>query len=216
MERLLYAWDPLCGWCYGFIPVLRGVAERRPDLPIDLRMGGLVTGERVGPYRAQADYIRKASQRMREVTGRAPSQAFLDGPLASDTISSSARPCAVAMRVREAAPERAVAYAHALQEAHFEEGLDLNEAETHEHAMERAGVDTDPTVPSLEEAEALVADEFAAVRGLGVTSYPTVLRAADGRLQALALSYDVETFMAGLERPPQDLRYGLPAGSPDA
>ena len=215
MERLLYAWDPLCGWCYGFIPVLRALAERRPDLPVDLRMGGLVTGERVGPYRRQADYIRGASERMREVTGRAPSQPFFDGPLASDTVSNSARPCAVTLRVREAAPEHVVAYAHALQEGHFEDGLDLNEADTHRLAMEKAGIDADPSVPSLEEAEALVADEFAAVRGLGVTSYPTVLRATDGRLQPVPLSYDVETFMAGLERPPQDLRYGLPAGSPD-
>ena len=55
--RLIYGFDPLCGWCFGFGPALRALREALPDLEIELRMGGLVTGGRIRPYIESAEYI---------------------------------------------------------------------------------------------------------------------------------------------------------------
>ena len=82
--ELVYAFDPLCGWCYGFGGALRALRGARPDLRIALRMGGLVTGDRIGLYSAAAEYIRTASARLTAVTG-----AALD--LRQET--GDARPC---------------------------------------------------------------------------------------------------------------------------
>ena len=229
MDRILYAYDPLCGWGYGFIPVMRAVAEAHPHVPIDVRMGGLVTGERVAPYSAAAGYIQQAARRMADVTGRPLSPAFFDQILTRDDIvSNSNQPCAAVLHVRETSRERgdplgrqALAYAHALQEAHFEDAMDVNDPATHRTVMERVGLDMDvPDIsrdpqtgdgPMMEAVER----EFATVRALGISSYPTVLVAADKRLSPVPLSYDPDEFLAALATPAQDLRYGLPAGSPD-
>ena len=220
MDRILYAYDPLCGWCYGFIPVMRAVAEAHPHVPIDVRMGGLVTGERIGPYSDAAGYIRGAAERMAEVTGRPLSQAFFERILTRDDIvSNSAQPCAAVLRVRErgdALGRQALAYAHALQEAHFEDAMDVNDPATHRAAMERIGLDME--VPDISRDGPLMDDverEFATSRALGISSYPTVLVAADKRLSQVPLSYDPDEFLAALSTPAQDLRYGMPAGSPD-
>jgi putative protein-disulfide isomerase len=76
MAELIYGFDPLCGWCYGIVPAVRRVAEDHPEIPIRLVMAGLVSGERVGPYGEMEGYIRGASGRLREVTGRGPTEAF--------------------------------------------------------------------------------------------------------------------------------------------
>ena len=223
MDRILYAYDPLCGWCYGFIPVMRAVADAHPDVPIDVRMGGLVTGERIAPYSAARPYIMQASKRMTDVTGRPLAPAFFDEILTRDDIvSNSQQPCAAVLHVREATRKadplgrQALAYAHALQEAHFEDAMDVNDPATHRAVMERVGLDLD--VPDISRDASIMDDmerEFAAARALGISSYPTVLVSADKRLSPVPLSYDPDTFLQALRQPAQDLRYGMPAGSPD-
>ena len=219
IERIIYAYDPLCGWCYGFIPVMRAVAEAHPVTPIDVRMGGLVTGERVAPYSAARPYIVQAAARMGDVTGRPLSDAFFEEILTRDDIvSNSAQPCAAVLAVREGGDplgRQALAYAHALQEAHFEEAMDVNDPATHAHVAARVGVEA-PTVPDYQGAQDAVAAEFAAARALGISSYPTVLKMADKRLSMVPLDYDPAKFLDELATPAQDLRYGMPAGSPDA
>ena len=219
IERILYAYDPLCGWCYGFIPVMRAVAEAHPETPIDVRMGGLVTGERVATYSAARSYIEQAAARMGQVTGRPLSQAFFDRILTRDDImSNSAQPCAAVLAVREAGDplgRQTLAYAHALQEAHFEEAMDVNDPATHRKVAERVGVEA-PEVPDYEEAQEAVEAEFATSRALGISSYPTVLKMADKRLSTVPLDYDPDRFLDELATPAQDLRYGMAAGSPDA
>ena len=48
--RLTYAFDALCGWCYGFAPALHRFATDNADR-IELRVlsGGLFTGPRALP-----------------------------------------------------------------------------------------------------------------------------------------------------------------------
>ena len=221
IERIIYAYDPLCGWCYGFIPVMRAVAEAHPQVPIDVRMGGLVTGERVAPYSAARGYIVQAAARMGQVTGRPLSDAFFEKILTrDDIISNSAQPCSVVMQVREGSDDplgrKTLAYAHALQEAHFENAMDINDVATHHAVAERVGVAMDLVMPSREDAQGQMEQEFAAARALGLNSYPTVLKMADKRLSVVPLDYDPAKFLDELATPAQDLRYGMAAGSPDA
>ena len=216
-ERILYAYDPLCGWCYGFIPVMRAVRDAYPDTPIDVRMGGLVTGDRVSPYSDARAYIEDAAKRMGEVTGRPLSRRFFDELLSrADVISNSAQPCAAVLHVREQAPDLELEFAHALQEAHFEEAMSYDDAATYRTVMDRLGIDApDPDIATDGEGVRAAEQEFADTRALGIGSYPTVLVVRDKRLAPVPLTYDPKEFLGALAKPAQDLRYGLPAGSPD-
>jgi len=196
MIRLLYGYDPLCGWCYGFVPALRHLREQRPDVVIRPVMGGLVTGERIGRYADMGGYIRGASARMTAVTGMALSPAFFDRIIGNpDAVASSVVPCAAVLQVRAVAPERAADYASAIQIAHFGEGEDLNDPATHARVARGLGIDVRFDLPAQQVEPKALTEEFAATRALGISSYPTVILERSGRRTTLPTTYDPETLV---------------------
>ncbi len=201
--HLIYGFDPLCGWCYGLIPAMRRLREARPDLPVDLVCGGLVTGERVGPYRAMAGYVREASARMTATTGQPLSEAFfalIEGP-DSPEHSGSAVPTRPILAIRERGDD-ALAYAHALQEAHFGDGLDLNAPDTHRAVAARLDIVAPPLedLDSIDEHDPEIAAEFARARVLGIRSFPTLLAVIDGTPRPVPLDYAPDALVANVER----------------
>ncbi|MEJ6393121.1 hypothetical protein V8J82_07645 [Gymnodinialimonas sp. 2305UL16-5] len=97
MARLTYVYDPLCGWCFGFIPTLRHFAETNPDVEIDAVPSGLVTGDRVGPYSDMLSYIRGAGLRMTAVTGQAMGEPFFEMMRQDETPLSISAPPSLAV-----------------------------------------------------------------------------------------------------------------------
>lgn len=177
MTRLVYGYDPLCGWCYGFIPAMRAVASAFPELEIELRLGGLVTGARIRPYSELADYIRGASKRMEAVRGVALGEAFHTNILAHSSIAaSSLPPSAAILRVRDACGSRAaLAFAASVQTAHFRDGRDLNDGAVYRElaAASGWGLQFDRSDPY--EARPDLEREFAETRAAGISSFPTLI-----------------------------------------
>ena len=185
--HLVYGFDALCGWCFGFVPAMRAVGEAHPDLPVVLALPGLVTGERVGPYAEMETYIRGASERLRAVTGRAPSDAFFELIRRSGVRGDSGPPTAAMAWVRRHAPDQLLAFAHAITEAHFERGADLNDPATHEAAMAELGIDA----PSPELGDqTLVQREWAAGRALGIQSFPTLAFVRGEKAEVMPSRYE--------------------------
>jgi putative protein-disulfide isomerase len=195
--RIVYAFDPLCGWCHGFGPALDALRAAFPDVPLDLRLGGLVTGARIGPYAAMGPYIRGASARMTAVTGVPLGAAFFDRILGdSGAVASSIPPCDVLLQARAVDPARVPDLARAMQDAHFTRGADLNDPSVHADLAARLGLDLRPDVPGPHDLRPALAAEFAVTRALGVASYPTVLVTADGRPpRGVDIAYDPATMV---------------------
>ena len=42
--QLIFVGDPMCSWCYGFGKELSAVLQARPDLPLQIVVGGLRAG----------------------------------------------------------------------------------------------------------------------------------------------------------------------------
>jgi putative protein-disulfide isomerase len=189
--RLVYGFDPLCGWCYGFAPALRALRAALPELAIDLRMGGLVTGDRIGPYADAAAYVAGASARMTAVTGVALGPAFhariLHDPA---VVASSVPPCDALVQVRAVAPESAPDMAEALQIAHFRDGRDLNDASVYADIADALGIAATFDLPGPRDVRPALAREFAAGRALGLTSFPSLLLAAGGQTRRIEVAYD--------------------------
>ena len=184
---LIYGFDPLCGWCYGLVPAMRRLRAERPDISVRLAMAGLVTGARAGPYAEAEPYIRGASRRLAEVTGRAPSQAFFD-LIATPGVRGDSGPPSVAIDVvRRRAPGVAVEFAHAVIEAHFERGADLNRPETYAPLL--AGLGLDPALPDLADP-ALAEAAWAEGRAMGLSSYPTLILRRGDASEVLPTTYE--------------------------
>ncbi len=186
-DVLIYGFDPICGWCYGFAPAMRAIRAAHPGLPVRLAMSGLVTGPRAGPAAAKLDYVRGAALRLEAVTGRAPSPAFYDWMASPGARADSGPPAAAIDAVLRARPEAAIPFAHAVIEAHYGRGMDPNDPAAYapllaEHA---------PGVVLPDIFDRAVQDAaFADGRALGIASFPTLaLLRADGAAQVLPAEY---------------------------
>ena len=192
--RLIYGFDPLCGWCYGFAPAMRAVVAAHPDMPVTLALPGLVTGARIGPYAEMEGYIRGASDRLRAVTGRAPSEAFFAHITTPGVTGNSHPPIAAIAEVAEAAPEAELAFAHAICEAHFERGADLNRPETHAEIAAELGLDLRPDPSDTARAMSRMREDAA----YGISSFPTLIVAEGDRGIALPSVYGLDEAVAAV------------------
>jgi putative protein-disulfide isomerase len=180
MKEIIYIYDALCGWCYGFSPVVKQLKTQYGNqLAFSVRSGGMVTGERVEPFAKKAAYIKGAIPRVEEVAGVKFGEAFINGPLASPTYLSDSTPPAVALAAfRSFAMGQAVEFAHEVQRAFYSEGKDLHAEKTYTEIAQRlAGV---PEADFLARYRSPLyriqaEDEFMEVQGWGVQSFPTLL-----------------------------------------
>jgi len=176
-KRLLYIFDPLCSWCYGFSPVvsrLRDATRRRATW--ELLAGGMVVGERVAPIGQISDFLKRALPRVEQTTGIPFGAAFLTQVLEDgDLVLSPTEPSRALQAVKVLAPERAFAYGAALQRALYHEGRDITAfgvlSELAE-AVDVPGFDIEYLKTSTWEATQA---EFQFVSELGVTGFPTLV-----------------------------------------
>jgi putative protein-disulfide isomerase len=191
MTRLIYGFDPLCGWCFGMVPAMRAVQAALPDLPVDLALPGLVTGDRVGPYALMEGYIREASVRLQAVTGRAPSDAFFATITRDGVIGQSAPPALLLAAARAVDPARAVDLAHRVIEAHFETGADLNDPATYPPLLTASGISMD-----LPDIHADASPLWQAEAQWGIRSFPTLMLDGPRGRQTLPTAYDPDQVVA--------------------
>ena len=206
LPELLYLHDPLCGWCYGLSPAINRLqTDFAGRLDVSVLCGGMVVGADAGPIAETWDYIRQALEQVEDVTGVRFGESFKalgeDGTYRYDSEPPSR--AIVAFRQLTQAPARTVAFAHAVQQALFRDGLDLNQAATYALLLAAFGVDAAEfarrwAVPETAQA---ARQEFAAVARLGVRGFPTAVVRVGGQGYVLARGYQpYEQLRAGLEQ----------------
>jgi hypothetical protein len=88
--------------------------------------------------------MRGASERLRAVTGRAPSGAFCARITTPGVTGNGHPPIAAIAQLPEAAREADPAFPHVVCEAHLERGADLNRPEAHAAIAADLGLDLGP------------------------------------------------------------------------
>lgn len=195
LVKLIYVFDPLCGWCFGLIPTLRSFVERNPGLPVEVVPGDMFVGARARPYARLSGFIERAEVKLKRVTRRQTSSAFRDMISKPDApLADSAPPSLAVLQMKRRAPDRVLAFSHAVQEAHFIDAMDLNDPLTYAAICSENGYpeldlnaleDVNPLTPELQAS-------FEQASDLGVSSFPTLVVArADGRpLELIRGIYD--------------------------
>ncbi len=187
---LHYFQDTLCGWCYGFGPVMLRLADVWADrLDVFVYAGGMVTGDRVGPLKEKAPYIETAYKRVEELTGIRFGDAFVHDVLAKGelVLDSFAPSCALAtMRLLQ--PASVMTFSHRLQQALYRDGHDLSSDAVYHALATEFGVDADQFVAIMrsDEIAAAVREEFAYVAELGISGFPTLILAIGDEAHVVA------------------------------
>ncbi|AWZ04226.1 MULTISPECIES: DsbA family protein [unclassified Streptomyces] len=188
--KLVYVFDAYCGWSYGFAPTLAEVTLRHPELPVEVVSGGLFTGQRAVPIR-EFGYVQGANAKISELTGvgfgAGYERLIADGSFVMDS-QDAARGTAA---LRQAAPERAVELAMAVQAAFYQDGLSLSDPETFTRIAAAAGLDALEVGSALAApATSLAAEaDFRRAAALGANAYPTLLVQDGDRTAVLAVGH---------------------------
>ncbi|HXI00169.1 MAG TPA: hypothetical protein VNI52_07850 [Sphingobacteriaceae bacterium] len=132
--KFIYVYDALCGWCYGFSPVVMALHEKyNQQFDFEVISGGMVTGSRVGPIGVVAPYIKKAYRTVEETTGIKFGEGFLRNIDEGEMIMNSEKPAVALAVFRTYYPDKAVMFAHELQNAINFDGADPNTNEMYRY-----------------------------------------------------------------------------------
>jgi putative protein-disulfide isomerase len=191
--KLIYVYDALCGWCYGFSPVITAFHKNhREELDFEVLSGGMITGGRIGPIGEVAGYISQAYKDVERATGVTFGQNFLKDILEEGSAIFTSIPPAVALTVfKQHQPRQAVAFAARLQKAIYYDGIAPTDYEAYGQLAAEFGLDASSFVTEMKSNEnlQLTREEFQRASGFGVTGFPTVLLQQNGRIVVLARGY---------------------------
>ena len=190
--KLYYVYDALCGWCYGFSPVIQRFAKEHPDVPIHVVSGGMITGERIGPIGEVAGYISWAYKHVEDRCGVTFGKDFLEGTMKEGTTVFTSIPPAVALVVfRELRPQDQLSFAGDLQRAIYYDGVDPADYTAYAERAAEYGVDPEKFIANCAQPAALERAEadFQLAGRWGVTGFPTVVKEENGKLSVVAQGY---------------------------
>ena len=193
MIKFIYVYDALCGWCYGFSPVIKKVFEVYKDqADFEVISGGMVIGEREGfPDEQTSKYILGAIPRVEEMTG----VKFSDGykqKLADRTMYQSSLKPSVALAVYKTYHHKeAVLFAAAIQAASFKEGKDLQQDQTYLDLISTTDIDANIFQKQLHNDEFAYAaqQEFKHAQDMGITGFPALILQKDDQYYLISRGY---------------------------
>ncbi len=181
MVQIIYCYDAYCGWCYGFSKVITRVEEEYKNLfNFEVLSGGMVLPQTPQHFAPMAKYIQGAYKRVEELTGIKYGEYFLwhvFHPDETDWHPNSEMPAIALCIFKEYHPGKAVTIAADMQYALNYEGRDLTDKEAYRHLLTKYNIPEEEFYTKLknEEYKEKAYYEFALVKQLQVTSYPTVL-----------------------------------------
>ncbi len=204
---LIYCYDAYCGWCYGFSPVIKKIAEVFKDrLQIDVLSGGMILPENPVHIKVSAGYIANAYKNVEELTGIKFGKDYLwhiINPEESDWYPNSEKPAIAMCIFKEYYPERAVEFAADLQCALHYEGRDLTDDESYLHLLEKYSIQTEIFYGKLnsEAYKEMAYYEFSLMKQLQVTGFPCVfIQTENLKFTMVARGYtDYETLQQRIE-----------------
>ncbi len=124
--RIIYLFDPLCGWCYGATPALQEVFNS-PDTAVEMIPTGLFTGQGARVIDGDfAGYAWQNDQRIAQLTGQTFSEAYKTQILGAPGQRFDSGPAALALTaVHLTQPGEEFRVLKAIQHHRYVLGLDI-------------------------------------------------------------------------------------------
>ncbi len=178
--KLIYLYDALCGWCYGFSPVITRVREEyAAELDMEIFSGGMVLGENAGIITPEkAAYILDAIPRVEEYTGIQFGETHKQQLQSGSLYQSSLKPAIALSVFKKYQAQDAIPFAAAMQKAFFLNGESLESDATYRGLLEQfPSINSDTFLQEMttDDARYAAQQDFDYAAELGVTGFPALL-----------------------------------------
>lgn len=191
---VLYVFDPLCGWCYGFSPVMVRLYEKyKENIDFIVISGGMVVGDRIGPLGEKAAYIREAYKTVEQKMGVKFGDEYLNNVLADDTAIQTSIPASkLLVAFNSFNQKQGILFAHELQNALFIYGVHSDNMEGLLDKCDTFGIDKAEilALANSEQTETAMEYDFEQSSKFGVTGFPTVFVIKDNEINIIAHGAD--------------------------
>lgn len=178
---IYYCYDAYCGWCYGFSPVIKQIAEEyKGRFSFEVLSGGMIPVEHKKPIAVTASYINEAYPKVEELTGVKFGDDYLwhiKNPTESDWVPHSEKAAIALCIFKETFPDQQVEFASNIQYALYYEGRDLTDDEAYRHLFEKYDINAEEFYKKLnsDTYKEKAQYEFTLCKQLKVTAFPAVL-----------------------------------------
>lgn len=189
---LIYVYDPLCAWCYGFHRVMEKIQHRFGDrLNFEVKPGGLATGSRAEPIGKGYAYIKDESKQVEKTTGVEFGRNFILLAEEGSYMYDSEPPCRAQLTMNQLSPQDSLEFAGILQKAFFRDGLNLNNAETYIALLRDFDLHPDTFMDLFNSDEIAInlQKEFEWCKKNGASGFPTLLIKIGNDVSRMARGY---------------------------
>lgn len=209
-DKIFYIYDALCGWCYGFSPVMEKLYNTYKDeIDFEVLSGGMIMGDRVGPIGQVAPYISHAYKDVERASGVKFGEAFLNNILAKGTTVLSSEKPAVAMSVfKTYYPGKSILFAASLQKAIYYDGIEPEDVNAYGKYALQYDIDPVDFISKMKDKtyRNMAECEFQQVAEWGISGFPTVVYQQGDKFYLIARGY---TSYGELEAMVQQVKAGV-------
>lgn len=191
--KVIYVYDALCGWCYGFSPVISQFQDKyKNSLHFEVISGGMIVGNRIGPIGEVASYISWAYKEVENRTGVKFGDHFLNQTLKKGDATFNSMPLAIALSVfKDIDDKQSIAFAAALQQAIYYDGMEPEDVEAYGKLALRFGLDPKLFILKMQDPfyKERAEKDFKKSTELQVTGFPTVFVEHDDTYYKIGSGY---------------------------
>ena len=177
-RKIIYAFDPLCSWCYGFHSIIMKLKNKFDfELDFELKSGGLIIGKRICAISKKAEYLKKSIPDVERITGAIFGEKYLK-LLDEGTYISNSIPPSIAFNVLKSfRSDLDFEIGHAIQKAHYLEGRDLNNIRPYFDIAEEFEINKFGFMERFQDPifETQTLEEFELVKSWGADNFPAIL-----------------------------------------
>ena len=178
--HLLYIADPMCSWCYGFAPVINGLANHfGARLPVRIIVGGLRAGNTKAMAQSDKDYISSAWTRVNAATGQPFDHKFFER---EGFVYDTEPACRAVVTMRDLAPEKALRYNSAISSAFYGHDRDTTSGEVLADIAAECGVDRVHFLSAFlsPDIRNQTFRDFLSTKDMGVDGFPCLVAGTGG------------------------------------
>ena len=202
--KIIYVYDALCGWCFGFSPVIQAARDfYSHDFDFEIISGGMMIGERAGRISDVAPHLRDSYKRVEETTRIVFGNPFLKHLEEGEMIFNSETPSVALSVFKSLQPRNAFEFASQLQNSIYFDGKEPESAELYRYLAVNYGIDPDDFESRM--ADRVFKDQahydFALAKQLQVDAFPAAfIQHTESSLYMIARGYtDYETLELRIE-----------------
>lgn len=173
--KLIYGYDTLCGWCYGFSEELKkAINLLQDDIDFELVNGGLFAGIRGPKMGYMSAYIRRNMKTVTERTGQKFGKGFMDLLDCINYPYNSMKASIAIEVIKELKPNKVFDFAENIQKAFFEEGKDIQSDNLYLSLIDDYNLDINEFLECLnsEYYEKKAQKSFLKIQDYGFGGYP--------------------------------------------